>query len=152
MSQCKQIVDMYEAGLSLAAIGAATGRPDVYRLLKKLCIPLRPLRGSGPNHSQWTGGRLPATGGYMRQWIFATDPMASMRDHQGYVREHRLILARKLGRPLTATETVHHIDGDKSNNTPENLQLRNGKHGKGTVMCCADCGSHNIMSVPFKES
>jgi hypothetical protein len=27
----------------------------------------------------------------------------------------------------------------------ENLQLRHGLHGKGVVMKCADCGSHNVL-------
>ena len=31
----------------------------------------------------------------------------------------------------------------------DNLQLRQGRHGKGTVMKCADCGSHNIISTPI---
>src|SRR5690606_24179884 len=39
----------------------------------------------------------------------------------GYVREHRLIMEEKLGRYLTPTEVVHHIDDDPSNNAPENL-------------------------------
>ncbi len=72
------------------------------------------------------------------------DPMAVMRNHHGYVLEHRLVMARKLGRPLLASETVHHIDGNRENNAPENLELRQGKHGKHIVMCCLDCGSRNI--------
>lgn len=68
----------------------------------------------------------------------------------GHVLEHRLVMARKLGRPLLRTETVHHIDGDRMNNAPENLQLRQGKHGKHVVMCCLDCGSHNIGHVELE--
>ena len=37
--------------------------------------------------------------------------------------EHRLVMAIALGRPLTADESVHHRDGDRLNNSLENLEL-----------------------------
>ena len=37
--------------------------------------------------------------------------------------EHRLIMENNIGRKLTFNEVVHHIDGNKSNNKIENLQL-----------------------------
>jgi len=48
----------------------------------------------------------------------------------GYVREQRLVMEAKLGRYLTPEEVVHHIDGDKENNDPDNLMLfaNNGEH------------------------
>jgi hypothetical protein len=37
--------------------------------------------------------------------------------------EHRLIMEKHLGIKLTNEEIIHHIDGDKSNNKIENLEL-----------------------------
>ncbi len=37
--------------------------------------------------------------------------------------EHRVVAEQILGRPLAPGEVVHHIDGDKRNNDPSNLQV-----------------------------
>ncbi len=54
----------------------------------------------------------------------------AMATKQGRVLEHRLVMARKLGRPLLPDETVHHKNGVRLDNAPDNLELFSGNHGK----------------------
>ena len=104
---------------------------------------------SGPEASRWGGG-VTNNSGYRLVHVPLDSPFASMRmGGTGYVLEHRLVMAKKLGRPLLKGETVHHIDGDRSNNDEANLQLRRGRHGPGAVMRCGDCGSSNIHHLPL---
>src|SRR5215831_12110088 len=139
------LVEMYERGFSAQVIANMVGFRNQNRVLRNLRRAGLAIRRSHGHefHKQYRGGRV-WVGEYWRVKVSPNDPMASMRNHHGYVLEHRLVMARKFGSPLLTTETVHHIDGDKENNAPENLQLRQGKHGKHTVMVCRSCGSHDI--------
>lgn len=65
----------------------------------------------------WKGGKH-LKHGYVKVWC-PDHP----NNHLGFVYEHRLVMEAYLGRYLTRLEKVHHIDGDRTNNLIENLEL-----------------------------
>lgn len=63
--------------------------------------------------------------------------------------EHRYVMEQELGRVLTPLESVHHIDGDKLNNSLSNLQLMSSHHGPGSSNICGDCYSAKLTPIPL---
>jgi len=89
---------------------------------------------AGPKSHFWRGGRRRRRG-YVMVWM----PHNPMADGQGYVLEHRLVMAAQLGRPLNVSESVHHRNGVRDDNRTENLELRSRYHGAGATHC-PHCG------------
>jgi len=85
--------------------------------------PTRFVKHHGPKRvgkdaPRWKGGRwTKASTGY----VFLHVPGHPEADRDGYVREHRYVMEQVLGRALHPTEFVHHINGVKDDNRPENL-------------------------------
>jgi hypothetical protein len=76
--------------------------------------------------TSWKGGVK-----YMKGYKYLVTPGHPYgTKHGNYVAEHRLVMEKKLGRYLTQKEVVDHIDGDITNNHPDNLRVfeSNGEH------------------------
>lgn len=81
---------------------------------------------TGENNPSWKGGvtKKKRKGNYKQEIMVRCPPeFSAMARANGYVPEHRLAVARELGRSLTSEECVHHIDHDNHNNDLENLEL-----------------------------
>lgn len=85
------------------------------------------LKRVGTNSPGWRGGRTKSSTGY----ILVQAPSHPAAQADGYVPEHRLIMEDKLGRYLYPEETVHHINGVRYDNRPENLELWACRQPKG---------------------
>jgi len=144
--EAARMVLLYQQGLSQQQIATLfeAGQTVVSRVLRKHGIKSRAGK-NGSESAAWRGGITQNAQGYIMQHVERTSPFWQMASRSGYVMQHRLVMAQSLGRPLLDSESVHHINGDRTDNRIENLQLRQGKHGTGTVMCCADCGSQRIV-------
>lgn len=87
------------------------------------------------NSSQWKGGRYYSSTGYVYVMVDTLDPKKQMlardmligRRNQRYILEHRVNAAAKLGRTITHSEVVHHLNGVKDDNRPENLTVQSRK-------------------------
>jgi len=110
----KEVIKLYKSGEKVKDIGEKLSitRSTIWKTLKKYNITIRKTWSTGE-------GRHKDNCGYIK----ILKPNHPRTNCQGYVSEHRLVMEEKLGRFLTKIEVVHHIDYNRSNNNPDNLEL-----------------------------
>lgn len=143
---------LHRDGRSQEQIGRALGvsQASVSSRLRGAGVTV-PRGRRGADHSRWKGGRALSPEGYVLVIPSDADLPFCRVNSSGYAVEHRLVMGRALGRRLERNESVHHINGDKTDNRLENLQLRQGNHGRGVVLRCRSCGSHDIEAVEIDD-
>jgi hypothetical protein len=76
----------------------------------------------GAQRFNWKGGRKKDGRGYIEL----------LQPDGSYRMEHIIVVEQRLGRALLNDETVHHKNGIRNDNTPDNLELRvRAKHPAG---------------------
>jgi len=107
-------------------------RPEkVAKMLEHRIMP------RGEKSASWKGGRFIDRWGYVQISLPLGDFFLQMVKANGYVLEHRLVIAKHLGRVLQSWEIVHHKNGIRDDNRLENLELASSvsehikEHSKG---------------------
>jgi hypothetical protein len=140
----------YEAGEDLDQLAVDFGLPNKTSLYKPLHRAGAKLRNAGTRIGRpaQVGNTFTGAGGYIYEYVAHDWPFRDQMFGAGgngrWVAQHRKVMADTIGRALTSSETVHHLNGDRADNRIENLQLHNGNHGKGQKYRCLDCGSCRV--------
>lgn len=74
-------------------------------------------------NTTWKENRFKDSNGYIRVKVHKDDPCFPMSDNNGYVAEHRLVMARHLNRCLEQWEIVKHKNELKTDNIIDNLYI-----------------------------
>jgi len=131
----KELEDLYwNQGLLQREIGNLKGvsRSDVERVMRRLGVPTR-KKGEALRHAYQTGKikRVQAKGALSNHWkggrclvggyVYIHNPEHPKATKKGYVLESIMVWERTNEEQLPSGWVVHHLNGVKSDNRPENL-------------------------------
>lgn len=106
---------------------------------QRLCQPCanrkRALIYKGTKSANWKGGRHKNEQGYIMVYC----PEHPNAKSHYYVPEHRLVMEQALGRYLSRSEQVHHINGIRDDNRLENLSLLSPRDHTVQDKICKNC-------------
>jgi len=105
------------------------------------CARCRTVAGASNGH--WRGGRTRHKAGYIMVWA----PGHPRAGKGQYVFEHILVMEQVLGRHLLAQETVHHRNGVREDNRPENLELWTRPQPAGIRVSDAIAWAREILAL-----
>lgn len=143
---------MYESGMTQAEIAEKLGTTQkvVWRFMKNNGIKARnsaKRNQYGENNSFWKGGIAKHSSGYV---YIKADSHPRAKVCGGYVLEHILVAESVIGRYIEKGEVVHHINGNKADNRPENLSVMSfGDHVR--YHSAIRCGKDVAQPIPVTQ-